>query len=74
MRRRQLVLVSQRRAGGRKKSRVRLGPLPFIFFVALVLLAAMLAETLVTRILSPTRIGRFGALPIEMNVERRALR
>jgi hypothetical protein len=34
--------------GGRKKSRARVGPLPFLFYFALVVLAAMLAEAFVT--------------------------
>jgi hypothetical protein len=48
MRQRQLLQVTRRRVGGRKKSHAQVGPLPFLFYAALVLLAAILAETFVT--------------------------
>lgn len=44
---RQIFLITRKRLGGRRKSRVRIGMVPIIFFVVLIVSAALFSETVI---------------------------
>ena len=66
-----LSRAGHRRVGGRKKSRVQLGLLPFVVFVSLVVATAIFAEIWIEPLLRPARMETHDSerpLPATQNV------